>query len=86
MIWKNRTWDILFFFFVNSVVTVSEVEALFEMFKDISGSMADDGLISKVTIKVKCIVIQILYFVPLSLFIWWWTEFFPFLIIIITLQ
>lgn len=59
----------VFFFFVNSVVTVSEVEALFEMFKDISGSMADDGLISKVTIKVKCIVIQILYFVPLSLFI-----------------
>lgn len=54
---------------MNSVVTVSEVEALFEMFKDISGSMADDGLISKVTIKVKCIVIQILYFVPLSLFI-----------------
>lgn len=55
MTWKTGLLTFCIFF-VNSVVTVSEVEALFEMFKDISGSMADDGLISKVTIK--CVVIQ----------------------------
>jgi hypothetical protein len=53
---------------VNSAVTVSEVEALFEMFKDISGSMANDGLISKVAFRFKCIVIQIVFTCFHSLF------------------
>jgi len=52
----------LYAIFFNSAVSVSEVEALFELYKSISSSVVDDGLISKVSLMVFFLKKNILVF------------------------
>lgn len=56
----DSLWSVCHFF--NSAVSVSEVEALFELYKSISSSVVDDGLISKVSLMVFFIKKNILVF------------------------
>lgn len=54
----------VFIFFSFLAVSISEVEALFELFKSISGSVIDDGLINKVNARRPSFTLNILPCLP----------------------